>query len=247
MLANVLIIVGAITGILGVLDGLILNENQKRYLTDRFIALWNLLDDARRGSLISFLNRGLVRAMSVLGSALFVAWSFVASFIAGLTITFKTDGYGDFTFPRKPMLSDFLSNWDWFLFAFVGLSVAGLLSNAFLVRLLGKHTRVGFLKASILAIFVYVVGRIALRLISLKWVRLYYPDSFVDVVATIMHVVFSAVGFVIVFPLVVFYAVLALLYGVEFLVRRIAEQPKTPLAAFSGLTTAVGGILKVFA
>jgi hypothetical protein len=42
------------------------------------------------------------------------------------------------------------------------------------------------------------------------------------------------------------YIVLALLLFSEFLVRRVAQQPKGPLAAFSGIVTAIGGILKAF-
>ena len=175
-----------------------------------------------------------------------MAWSVVASFIAGTTITFKVDGHGDVTIPRNPIFADFLANWDWFLSAFVGLSLAGLLSNILIVQLLSQRSRVEFLKASTVVIVVYIVGTIALELISLKWLRVYYQDSVADIVATITHVVFSAVGFVIVFPIVLFYITLILLYVVEFIVRRIAEQPKGPLAAFSALMTGVGGILKLF-
>lgn len=246
MLANALIIVGVVTGLLGILDEFILSETQKTHLSDRCVALWNFLDDARNGSFYEFLRRKFVRILSVLGGAVFMAWGFVVSFIEGTVVTFKVEGVGDIEVSRDTTLADIVANWTWFLFGFVLLSVAGLLSNILLTRLLSEHPRVSFLKASTIAIFLYVSGVIALELISVKWLRIYYPETLFDVVATVTHVIFGAVGFVLIFPLVVFYSALLLLYVVEFLVRRIAEQPKGPLAAFSALMTALGGILKVF-
>ena len=248
VLGNVLIVIGVVTGLLGVLMGLY--SATARSSTSRIGSFLCVNWLERR-------SEGLIRLISEpqIGARynrdrrrfVYIGWGALASFIESTTITFTIQGHDEITIPRDPVLADFLVNWDWFLFIFVMLTVAGLLSNILLVRLLGQHPSFGFLKISAIVIIVYAVGRIALELISVKWARVSYPDGMIDVIATITHVLFSAIGFVLVFPLVVFYAAFISLYLVEFLVRRIAEQPKGPLAAFSALVTAAGGILKAFA
>jgi hypothetical protein len=66
MVANALIFVGVLTGLLGALDGFILRDTQKKHLENRTIALWLLLDGALNGTFASFLRRRLVRAITVL-------------------------------------------------------------------------------------------------------------------------------------------------------------------------------------
>jgi len=245
LLAVGLIVVGILTSVIAIFDKM-LSDPQRKWITDRWLKLWYVLDEARRGSFVSFLKRRWVRVLTIVGGVLYPVYVVGRSFLEGQTATFNLSGYGNVTVPRDATFNDFMNELPDHVYVIIFLGLVGVVSN-FTISRLFRGSNAGFVKTSIISIVAFVAISKLLNVLSLNWVRQYDPDGFYDIIFTVSDVVFSAAGFIILFPAAVFLLLLILLYVVEFVVRRIAEQPAGPLATVGGLLTAAGALLKTFA
>lgn len=197
--------------------------------------------------MLRFFNRKLVRFIGITGGAMYVLWRSAAAIIGEPTMTFhfEIEGVDDVTVPRNVDINDFIAHWPDFIFVFFVLIFAVWLSSIFLVRIIRRSPEVGFIKSSAIATSIYLSGSLILDALS-RVAEKYNQDGLVHMAAVIAYVFFSAIGLVVVFPVMLFCLAFILFVVIEFLVRRIAEQPKGPLAAFSAIATGVGAILKAF-
>jgi hypothetical protein len=224
--ATALIIVGVLTGILGLLD-IFLSITQKDKLDERVLVAWDWLSDAQRVSLLGWLLKPSYRVWFLI----------VATVIALLIFQSVFRDLIDSETDTKKIIAVMLA-----------AELTGLLVGyAILRHILAQPTKT----APIWAIG-YLALTFAVLLAALEQaVSTVMSNTAENVPLNAWLVLSTATPFIFSFittvPLLVIVILQAILFLAEAIVRKIAESPKGIVMAFSGIATAIGGILKAFA
>jgi hypothetical protein len=154
LLAVGLIVVGILTSFIAIFDKM-LSDTQRKWIADRWLKLWYVLDEARRGSFVSFLKRRWVRVLTIVGGALYPVYVVGRSFLEGQTATFNVSGYGNVTVPRDATFNDFMNELPDHVYVIIFLALVGVVAN-FTISRLFRRSNAGFVKTSIASIVAFV-------------------------------------------------------------------------------------------
>ncbi|MBR1252270.1 hypothetical protein JQ634_00975 [Bradyrhizobium sp. AUGA SZCCT0240] len=220
MTANILIGLGTAVFVLALLE-ILLSEEQKRSLANGVVQIWNILDDIKARSYLDWLRHGrsVPRMFFVLAICLLSAF-----FLVIASANTEELGYR--------------------------VLIAGMLLASPFILLTAKFviSRL-FVPAGAFETIVRII-LMALILCLPGWLGLSISEAanpFIRVVAAALALYtfgMLLIWFVAAAPLVFSYVLMALLGTSEFVVRRIAEYPKGPLLAVSGLIAAVAAFTK---
>jgi hypothetical protein len=221
MAADVLIGLSTAIFALALLE-IFLSEEQKRSLANGVLQIWNVLDEIKRRSYLEWFRRG-----KSIPKVLFV----LAICLVSLLLLFVASG--------RSTEAEYL-----FFVAAICIAIPFILLTAWFVisRLLEPLGAFETLvRIVLLALILYLPAWIG------KGIEVVTDSYFLNVVATALAIYAYAmllIWFVATAPLVFAYALTAVLWTCEFVVRRIAEYPKGPLLAVSGLIAALAAFTK---
>jgi hypothetical protein len=237
MISTCLVVSGVFTGIMGLLD-MFLSNNQKAKLADRTVNCWDRLDEAHRFSLYGWLFRPgfriwFVAAPTVLGMGASVAflllggkmftthWFFVAGCVLAAILTGGPIGMLMLRhIISRPSKTAFL--WA-FLYLFIIAAAAAAIIPYGLAEM--KTARIGAFLGNRSPDLVRT-GLALWGIYSLVVVVLYWLVAALPVVLVGIAQVMLALS--------------------ELVVRKIAESPKGVIMGLSGLLASAGGILRAF-
>jgi hypothetical protein len=247
ILADAAIVVGVLFFVLRQLE-ILLSNPQKQRLSDKLLWLWFWLAEAKKQSLLNWVRKRsrAVVTISVLLASLYAAWAFrnaaisspgASTIIPALLIVAFAFWLGlkivRRTLDSPSLLSAFLRASLFVLIAIMPLTIFLLMVMVF------KDTVL-----SLVSSFAQSVAerQATLGSLGLALFALFFLWAFIfSVHFTVLALIFWSTVAV---PLLLIYAVGALLAIIELIVRRTIEYPKGPILAVSGLLFAVGALLK---
>lgn len=218
MFADAVIGLSVVVGTLVVVDFL-LTPAQTKWLSDRVLHFWTVLDDTKKGAYLDFIISTPFRVVAVITCVL----------VTAATVWWITGDFSHF--------------WQWYLVA-LSLAASLLVIRIGFTWFFLAVAASGFILAIVLA---GIIVFFAVGVLILSWAT--NPASILGVILYTLSTVFLAVALVLgltVAPAIVAYVLTFLLYPIEFLVRRIAEYPKGPVLALSAFGGGLAALFKIF-
>jgi hypothetical protein len=234
MLASALISLSVAVALLALLD-LFFTENQKTWLSNLVIKIWSGLDEAKAWSTTGWKKDP--RAKWFLAIGLGLLNTAPSGFANGLT------SRNDFIAVLANLtLVPLLVGIGTIIFVLITLPIFESLLN--LIR--GKSTIKALSLVMALAVSLTVANLLTRILVESLEPGLAKILGFILGLLTLPAVFISAASVAMLLALVLAYAAGAVLYVLEFLVRRIAEYPKGPVLALSAFFGGLLALIKAF-
>jgi hypothetical protein len=234
MIASALISLSVAVALLTLLD-LFLSETQKTWLSNLFIKIWSGLDEAKVWSTVGWMKDPRAKWCLAIGLGL------LQTVPSGITygLTSRTDFVAvlaNVTF--VPLLVGFGT----LIFVLITLPIFELLLN--FIR--GKSMIRALCLVMALAVSLMVVNALIQILVESLEPGLALVFGIILGILTLPAVFISVASIAMLVALMLAYIASAVLYVVEFLVRRIAEYPKGPVLALSAFFGGVVALIKAF-
>lgn len=228
---------------LALLD-VLLSDKQKQWLDHHTLRLWNWLDDAKRKSLLNWLqgHHRLIVWSGVVLVSIYMAWAFEKA-LAPLTqvIPIAVCIFAVGLFFGLKIVRNILRASSLFR-AVVRATVIVIVTLAPAIVFFGSvyHFQQDFL--GLAKEYANAATAHALTLPLALFALFYIWALVLCVHLTVIAIIF---WLVVALPLAAIYLVSIILFFAEFLVRRIAEYPKGPIFAASLLLGAISGVFRV--
>jgi hypothetical protein len=238
---DIALVVAIAIFVLALLD-VFLSNKQKQWLDDRTVRMWHWLADAKRKSLLDWLqgHRRLIAWGGVILATIYMAWAF-AKALAPITQVIVV------------ALCIFAVG------LFFGLKIVrSILRGSSLFRVVVRATIIVVITLAPFVVFfgsVYafqgdflaLANEYAVAGDTLTLGLALFGLFFISGLILCIHLTVIAIIFwsVVALPLAVIYLISIFLFCSEFVVRRIAEYPKGPIFAASLLLGAISGIFRV--
>ncbi len=228
--------------VLALLD-VFLSDSQKKWLDDRTLHAWHWLAEAKRKSLLNWLqrHRQSIAWTGVVLVSVYMTWAFekaLAPLSQVITIALCIFAVGLF-FGLKIIQ---------FTLSAASLFRAVIRATIIVVATLAPavifFTLVSTFKGGLIGLAKEFAAGVAAHTVTLGLAlfALFYLWALILCVhLTVIAVIFWAV---VALPLLVIYLLTVVLFCCEFIVRRIAEYPKGPIFVGSALLGAVAGVLR---
>lgn len=229
--------------VLTLLD-VLLSDKQKQWLDDRTVRVWHWLADAKRKSLLDWLqgHRRLIAWSGVILVSVYMAWFFkkalapVTQVVPIALCIFAVGLFFGLKIVRSTLSASSLFR------AVVRATIIVGITSAPAVFLFGsvyafQGDLLGLAKEYAAAVAAHTLT-LGLALFALFFIW----GLILCINLTVIGIIF---WFVVALPLAVIYLASILLFCSEFIVRRIAEYPKGPIFAASLLLGAISGVFRV--
>jgi hypothetical protein len=238
MLATVVLILGVVTGLLGILD-LLLTEQQKEKVGLWTLRTWSKLDDTKTKVLVAWSNRPNYRIWLV------TAGCVISLFFAIFYLLQNKGSQLSDEVNLAPILAV-----SYILGSMVGrlivshiLFTGSLLKTYVRVFLYTALIVIAVVSSTIYAAYEIIIMRIHVHLFvdSPDYVFLYF--SMILALTMMIAAIFSTIAAA---PLVAITAAQLTLFTLELFARKIAESSKGIVLAVSTIITGIGAVLKAF-
>jgi hypothetical protein len=231
VITSALLMMSVTVAILSLVD-LALSDAQKKRISDQVIRLWNWLDDMKQLSFLNWLRARPAQRLFIIAASLISVQSVSPFFIEAFLVDLPPD--------------EFWNSIITLIILLLGTAFGLWIGPIIVSYLLQSNASIQFLWRSFKLLLLVIMPDAVLLIFAVSSFAEYDVSS-LSYFALLLHplsvslLAFWAIAFI---PLVIVYIISAVLWVSEFIMRRVAENPKGPVLAISALFTAILAIFK---